>query len=144
MRSKKNDREKGVMNGDIGIVIRVNVDNDEHKELVCRFGNRYVSYTQDELKHLQLGYAITIHKSQGGQAPVVIMPISTSHYVMLARNLVYTGITRAEKTCVMIGTKKALAIAVQNDRAVLRNTRLKDQIEKRLKAGAALERHQYG
>lgn len=144
MRSKKNDREKGVMNGDIGIVIRVNVDNDEHKELVCRFGNRYVSYTQDELKHLQLGYAITIHKSQGGQAPVVIMPISTSHYVMLARNLVYTGITRAEKTCVMIGTKKALAIAVQNDRAVLRNTRLKDRIEKRLKAGAALERHQYG
>jgi exodeoxyribonuclease V alpha subunit len=115
------------MNGDMGVVIRIDVNDDEENVLVCRFGDHDVTYTQDELNELGLAYAITIHKSQGGQAPVVIMPISTSHYIMLARNLVYTGITRAEKTCVMIGTMKAIAIAVRNDRVMKRNTRLRDR-----------------
>jgi exodeoxyribonuclease V alpha subunit len=122
-----NDYNKGVMNGDMGVVIRIDVNDDEENVLVCRFGDHDVTYTQDELNELGLAYAITIHKSQGGQAPVVIMPISTSHYIMLARNLVYTGITRAEKTCVMIGTMKAIAIAVRNDRVMKRNTRLRDR-----------------
>lgn len=131
IRSQKNDREKGVMNGDVGVVVRIDVNDEDEKGLICRFGEREVMYTLDELKYLHLAYAITIHKSQGGQAPVVIMPISTSHYIMLARNLVYTGITRAEKTCVMIGTRKALAIAVRNDRVVQRNTRLSERIAER-------------
>jgi exodeoxyribonuclease V alpha subunit len=131
------------MNGDMGVVIRIDVNDDEENVLVCRFGDHDVTYTQDELKELGLAYAITIHKSQGGQAPVVIMPISTSHYIMLARNLVYTGITRAEKICVMIGTRKALAIAVRNDQAVQRNTRLGKRILSRMKEGVAHERHRY-
>jgi len=138
-----NDYNKGVMNGDMGVVIRIDVNDDEENVLVCRFGDHDVTYTQDELKELGLAYAITIHKSQGGQAPVVIMPISTSHYIMLARNLVYTGITRAEKTCVMIGTRKALAIAVRNDQAVQRNTRLGKRILSRMKEGVTHERHRY-
>ena len=137
----RNDYMKGVMNGDIGTVKAVGVARDEDGEetdervLFCDFGGREVVYSQDDLKHLQLAYAITVHKAQGGQAPVVIMPVSTSHYMMLARNLVYTGITRAERVCVMIGTKKALTIAVRNDRVVHRNTLLKERIQNALREG---------
>jgi len=126
---------KGVMNGDMGVVVRVDVNDDDEDVLVCRFGDREIGYTQDELKDLGLAYAITVHKSQGGQAPVVIFPVTTSHYVMLARNLVYTGITRAERVCVLVGTRKALAIAIRNNRVAKRNTNLKERIAERLKAG---------
>ena len=146
----KNDYEKGIMNGDMGTVLKVGFARDEDGEetderiLVCDFGGRRIVYTQDELKNVQLAYAVTVHKAQGSQAPAVIMPVSTSHYVMLARNLVYTGITRAERICVMIGTKKALAIAIRNNRVAQRNTRLKERIVALMKAGDdAHDRHRY-
>ena len=140
----KNDYVKGVMNGDMGVVVRVDVNDDDEDVLVCRFGDREIRYAQDELKELGLAYSITVHKSQGGQAPVVILPVSTSHYVMLARNLIYTGITRAERICVMVGTRKALAIAIRNNRVAKRNTKLKERIVARLKAGDdEHDRHRY-
>ncbi|GGK33039.1 ATP-dependent RecD-like DNA helicase [Caldalkalibacillus thermarum] len=128
----KNNREKGLNNGEMGIVTRTGIWFDEngvgHEVLYCNFMGREVRYLKDELKELQLAYAITIHKSQGGQAPVVIMPVSTSHYIMLARNLIYTGMTRAEQKVVMIGTKKALNIAIRNNKIAQRNTKLKERL----------------
>lgn len=134
IKSAKNDYEKGVMNGDIGIVIAIGflLDEDgnetDEKALICRIEGKEVRLSHDDMKHIQLAYASTIHKIIGGQAPVVILPISTSHYRMLCRNLYYTGSTRAEEVCVMIGTKKALLIAVSNNEVVKRNTGLKDRL----------------
>lgn len=128
----QNNYSKDVFNGDIGTITDITqVTNDEGERvevLVCDFMGREVIYTKEELKQLQLAYAITIHKSQGGQAPVVIIPVSTSHYVMLARNLIYTGMTRAEERLVFIGTKKAMKIAINNDRISQRNTRLAQRV----------------
>lgn len=131
----RNDYDRKVLNGDIGTVIGTKFIEDKNGELtnekglVCDFQGREVVYTKDDLKNLQLAYAITIHKAQGGQAPIVIMPVSTSHYVMLVRNLIYTGLTRAERIGVMLGTKKALDIAINNNKAVQRNTRLTQRIQ---------------
>ncbi|MCF6094328.1 ATP-dependent RecD-like DNA helicase [Microaerobacter geothermalis] len=147
----KNNYNKEVFNGDIGVINRIDTLLDEEGEptnekgLYCSFNGREVIYTKDDLKELQLAYSITVHKSQGGQAPVVIMPVSTSHYIMLARNLVYTGITRAEQKVVLIGTQKALSIAVSNNKIVERNTRLSNRLRKIMslfeqqKAGVASE-----
>ncbi|WP_270619826.1 ATP-dependent RecD-like DNA helicase [Paenibacillus macerans] len=141
-----NDYNKGVLNGDIGVVIDlIFLKNDageltDQKGLICDFQGHKVIYVKEDLKNLQLAYTITIHKAQGGQAPVVIMPVSTSHYVMLARNLLYTGLTRAEKVCVMIGTRKALHIAIRNNKAVERNTGLKERIIKNMQEGASWRR----
>lgn len=105
----ENDRNKDVYNGDMGIVKfiekRCNKDSSEMIEtMTVDFGGRLVEYEREELKQLQLGYAITIHKSQGGEAPVIILPVTTQHYIMLARNLYYTGLTRAKERAVFIGT----------------------------------------
>ncbi|WP_051290017.1 SF1B family DNA helicase RecD2 [Paenibacillus massiliensis] len=130
----RNDYKKKVLNGDIGVVLGTALVEDEDGEqtdeigLVCNFQGKTIIYSRHELKDLLLAYAITIHKAQGGQAPVVIMPVSTSHYVMLARNLIYTGLTRAERVCVMIGTRRALNIAVSNNKIVQRNTGLRERI----------------
>lgn len=128
----KNNRKKGLNNGEMGVVKRVGVYYDEdgqaHEALYCTFMGQEVFYLKDELKELQLAYCITIHKSQGGQAPIVIMPVSTSHYIMLARNLIYTGMTRAEQKVVMIGTKKALNIAIRNNKIAERNTKLTERL----------------
>ena len=75
-----------------------------------------------------LAYAITIHKSQGSEFPVVVMPVTMKHFVMLQRNLIYTGITRAKKICVLVGTTKALAYAVRNQTVSKRNTKLKERL----------------
>lgn len=123
--------DKNVFNGDMGIIMDIATaesDGEEEKVLICDFMGQRIVYTKEELHEIQLAYAITIHKSQGGQAPIVIIPISTSHYIMLARNLIYTGMTRAEKKIVFIGTKKAMAIAVANNRATKRNTKLKERL----------------
>ena len=87
-----------------------------------------VSYEKNETKELELGYAITIHKSQGGEAPIVIIPATTSHYVMLARNLMYTGMTRAKERLVLIGTEKAMEIAIRNNKLTERNSCLSNRI----------------
>jgi exodeoxyribonuclease V alpha subunit len=107
----ENDYDKEVYNGDIGYIDDVDLAADE---LVVGFDGRSVSYGFGELDTLVPAYAVTIHKSQGSEYPAVIIPIMTQHYAMLQRNLLYTGITRGKKLVVLVGQKKAVAIAVRN------------------------------
>ncbi|MGF7186536.1 exodeoxyribonuclease V alpha subunit [Desulfitispora alkaliphila] len=119
-----NNYDKEVFNGDVGVVYQI----DEEQNLEVSFDDKIIKYTKDQLEELALAYAITVHKSQGSEYPVVIMPITTQHYVMLARNLLYTGITRAKEKVVLIGTKKAVNIAIQNNRVLKRKTGLTERI----------------
>ena len=113
----KNNQSKGVFNGDIGVITsiskEVNQANESVEIMTCDFSGLTVSYEKIDTKELELGYAITIHKSQGGEAPIVIIPATTSHYVMFARNLMYTGMTRAKEKIVLIGTKKRWRLLYQ-------------------------------
>jgi exodeoxyribonuclease V alpha subunit len=106
-----NNYDKNVFNGDIGFIT---VINQENKAFSVNYEDRVITYDFDESDELILAYAITIHKSQGSEFPAVIIPCIMSHYIMLQRNLIYTAITRAKKLLVLIGTKKALGIAVSN------------------------------
>lgn len=121
----KNNYDKEVFNGDIGIVEKVDMEN---RTLTVQFDRRPVEYDIMELDELTHAYATTIHKAQGSEYPIVVMPILMNHYVMLQRNLIYTGITRAKKIFVMVGTKKALAYAVRNVTVHKRNTMLKERL----------------
>ena len=91
-----------------------------------------MEYDISELDELVLAYATTIHKSQGSEYPIVVIPVLMSHYIMLQRNLIYTGITRAKKILLLVGTKKALAYAVRNVTVTKRNTLLKERLQKAL------------
>jgi exodeoxyribonuclease V alpha subunit len=121
----KNNYDKEVFNGDIGIIASVNA---EDRSLKVNFDDRLVEYDITELDELVHAYATTIHKAQGSEYPIVVMPILMNHYVMLQRNLIYTGITRAKKILVLVGTKKALAYAVQNVTVTKRNSLLKERL----------------
>ena len=123
----RNNYDKEVFNGDIGVVESVDM---EDRELSVRFDDRSVTYDVSELDELVLAYATTIHKSQGSEYPVVVIPVLMSHYVMLQRNLIYTGITRAKKVLVLAGTRKALAYAIRNVTVSKRNTLLKERLMK--------------
>src|SRR6266404_2873781 len=116
-----NDYDKDVFNGDIGQVMRVDL---EEGEVVISFDGREVTYDVAELDEVALAYAATVHKSQGSEYPVVVIPLATQHYPMLARNLLYTGVTRGKQLVVVIGQPRALAIAVRNVRATQRLTNL--------------------
>jgi len=109
----ENDYDKDVFNGDVGIVERIGA---VEQQVAVRFDNRLVKYDFGELDEISLAYAITIHKSQGSEFPAVVIPLATQHYMLLQRNLIYTGITRGKRLLVLIGQKKALGIAVRNDR----------------------------
>ena len=109
----ENDYDKEVFNGDIGTVERIDVV--EH-QVAVRFDGRIVKYDFGKLDEVAPAYAVTIHKSQGSEFPAVVIPLATQHYMLLQRNLIYTGITRGKKLVVLIGQKKALGIAVRNDR----------------------------
>ena len=93
-----------------------------------KYEERYVEYDVTELDELVHAYATTIHKAQGSEYPIVVMPVLMNHYVMLQRNLIYTGITRAKKILVLVGTKKALSYAVRNVTVTKRNTMLKERL----------------
>ncbi len=121
----ENNYDRDVFNGDIGFVTAV--DPDE-QELTATFDGRRVVYPYGELDELVLCYATTIHKSQGSEYPVVVMPLSTQHYPMLERNLVYTGVTRGKKLVVLVGQKKALAIAVRGARTDRRWSKLAERL----------------
>ena len=109
----KNNYDKEVFNGDIGIVTKI---DPVEQEVVIRFDQRDVVYDFGELDEISLAYAITIHKSQGSEFPVVVIPLATQQYILLQRNLVYTGITRGKKLVVLVGQKKAVAMAVRNNK----------------------------
>jgi exodeoxyribonuclease V alpha subunit len=110
-----NDYDREVYNGDLGVISAMDM---EEGELTVRFEGREVVYGFGELDELVLAYATTIHKAQGSEYPAVVIPLTTQHYTMLARNLLYTGVTRGKRLVVLIGQRRALAIAVRN-----RNTR---------------------
>ena len=108
----RNNYDKQIFNGDIGRVVRV----DPARALVdVAFEDSHASYDPGDLEELALAYAISVHKSQGSQYPAVVMPMHQSHYLMLRRNLIYTAITRAERVCVLVGTRAAMAQAVRNE-----------------------------
>jgi exodeoxyribonuclease V alpha subunit len=109
----ENNYEKEVFNGDIGTVEVI--DPVEH-EIMIRFDNRAVQYDFGELDELSLAYAVTVHKAQGSEFAAVVMPLATQQYMLLQRNLIYTGITRGKKLVVLIGQRKALHIAVSNNK----------------------------
>src|SRR5262249_50271958 len=102
--------KKEVFNGDIGFVRAI---DEGAQELVVDYDGHEVVYDFGELDELALAYALSIHKSQGSEYPAIIIPLHTQHYVMLQRNLLYTGITRGKKLVVLVGSRKALALAVQ-------------------------------
>ena len=121
----RNNYDKEVYNGDIGRIVRV---DPEEQEVAVRVDDREVTYDFSELDELTLAYAATVHKSQGSEYPAVILPIHTTHYPMLQRNLLYTAITRARRLLVLAGTKKAVAIAVRNDATLRRHSRLAERL----------------
>ena len=117
----RNNYDKNIFNGDIGFV--EGTDN-ESKIMYVSFEGRMVDYKFEELDEITLAYAVTVHKSQGSEFPCIIMPLTTSHYMMLQRNLLYTAITRATKLLILIGTKRALAMGVNNNKVRNRFTSL--------------------
>lgn len=123
----RNNYDKDVYNGDIGIIDCI--DTDENT-LSADFDGKMVWYELGELDEVTLAYATTIHKSQGSEYPIVVIPVLMSHYMMLQRNLIYTAITRSKKVCVLIGSTDALAYAVKNFTVNKRNSRLKERLMK--------------
>ena len=122
---QRNNYDKDVFNGDLGYIREVNT---EERTLKVDFDGKWVEYDVTELDELTLAYATTIHKAQGSEYPIVVMPVLMTHFVMLQRNLIYTGITRAKKICVLIGATKALAYAVHNMSVLKRNTSLRERL----------------
>lgn len=121
----KNNYDKEVFNGDIGRIRRIDSLNQE--VIIC-FDDRDVPYDYADLDEIVLAYAVSVHKSQGSEYPAVIIPLLTQHYVLLQRNLVYTAVTRGRDLVVMVGTAKALAIGVRNDRTQKRYTYLRHRL----------------
>ena len=109
----ENDYDKEVFNGDIGQIMKI---DPVEREVTVQFDQRDVVYDFGELDEVSLAYAITIHKSQGSEFPAVVIPLATQHYLLLQRNLVYTGITRGKKLVVLVGQRKALVMAVRNNK----------------------------
>ncbi|MBN2391390.1 MAG: ATP-dependent RecD-like DNA helicase [Anaerolineae bacterium] len=134
----RNDYDRQVFNGDMGRVTAL--DLEEHT-LTVNFEGALVGYEFTQLDELVHAYAVSIHKSQGSEFPVVVIPMLTQHYMMLQRNLLYTGVTRAAKLVVLVGNQRAIAIAVHNDKITQRNTRLTERLQTwtpRLKDGYKL------
>jgi exodeoxyribonuclease V alpha subunit len=122
----RNNYDKNVFNGDIGYITGV---DESERTLLVTFDEKAVEYEISELDELVLAYAVTIHKSQGSEFPIVVIPVTMKHFVMLQRNLIYTGITRAKKICVIVGTTKAIGYAVRNNPVCDRNTMLKERLK---------------
>jgi exodeoxyribonuclease V alpha subunit len=117
----ENNYKKEVFNGDIGIIEKIDA---VEQELSIRFDDRLVQYEFGELDEVSLAYAVTIHKAQGSEFPAVVIPVAMQHFMLLQRNLIYTGITRAKRLLVVIGQRKALNIAVRNDQSRKRHSGL--------------------
>lgn len=121
----KNNYDKGVFNGDFGRIIKI---DEEEKKVLIRFDQHCVNYELTELDEVVLAYATTIHKSQGSEFEIVVAPFTMQHFIMLQRNLLYTCVTRAKRVMVLLGTKKALAIALRNNQVMKRNTLLETRL----------------
>jgi exodeoxyribonuclease V alpha subunit len=122
----RNNYDKDVFNGDVGRIEQIDL---EESELWVEFEGRSLGYEFSDLDELTLAYAMSVHKSQGSEYPVVVLPLLTQHYMLLQRNLLYTAITRAKKMVVIVGTRKAIAIAVKNDKIAARWSMLKERLQ---------------
>jgi exodeoxyribonuclease V alpha subunit len=125
----QNNYDKEVFNGDIGFVFAIDAINHN---LTIDFEGRAVKYDWNEADQLVLAYAVSVHKAQGSEFPAVVVPLVTAHYLMLQRNLLYTAVTRAKKLCVLVGSRKAIGIAVRNDKVAHRYTALSWRLSERL------------
>jgi exodeoxyribonuclease V alpha subunit len=117
--------QREVFNGDLGVVVAIDAIE---QEVTIGFDGREVTYDYGDLNEVALAWSISIHKSQGSEYPVVILPIYMTHYVMLSRNLIYTGLTRAKKLAIVIGSNKAIGMAVRQVNQQERYTRLKERL----------------
>ena len=122
----RNNYDKSVFNGDIGTISAI---DNEDRTIQIKFDGNDIEYDVSELDEVALAYAVTVHKSQGSEYPIVVCPVTTQHYMMLQKNLLYTAITRAKKVLVLIGSKKALSIAVRNKKSAERNTLLAQRLQ---------------
>jgi len=121
----RNNYDKEVFNGDIG---RIRSINKEDREIIIDYDDKVVSYEYAELDEIVIAYAVSVHKSQGSEYKAVVMPVLTQHYMLLQRNLLYTGITRGKRLVILVGTRKAIAIAVNNDKQQRRYTLLRERL----------------
>jgi exodeoxyribonuclease V alpha subunit len=120
-----NDYQRDVFNGDLGVIAAIDTTEQEVK---VQYQGRMITYDYADLNEITLAWAVTIHKSQGSEYPVVILPLYTQHYLMLSRNLLYTGLTRAQKLAIVIGSKKAIAIALNQTNQQQRYTQLRQRV----------------
>ncbi len=128
----QNNYQKEVFNGDVGRIASI---DETEREVVVDFEGKSVAYDFGEMDEISLAYALTIHKAQGSEYPAVVLPLHTQHFVMLQRNLLYTGLTRGKRLVVLVGSRKALETAVRRQDTVRRCSRLRERLE----AGAAAE-----
>ncbi len=124
----RNNYDKDVFNGDIGRISKIDLENHE---VTILFDGRAVTYDYPDLDEIVLAYAVSVHKSQGSEYPCVVIPLLTQHYVLLQRNLLYTAVTRGKKLVIVVGSKKAMAIAVKNDKQQNRYTFLRERLASR-------------
>jgi exodeoxyribonuclease V alpha subunit len=117
----RNNYDKDVYNGDIGVLF--SIDFTDHN-LIVDFEGRAVNYDWSEADQLVLAYAVSVHKAQGSEFPAVVIPLVSQHYLMLQRNLLYTAVARARRLCVLVGSRRAIAIAVRNNKVAQRNSAL--------------------
>ena len=121
-----NNYDKNIFNGDLG---RIEHIDRENKTLHILFETRSIEYGFNELDEISLAYATTIHKAQGSEFPAVILPIAMSHFMLLERHLLYTGVTRGRKLVVLVGERRAIKLATQTDRAGERHTTLAERLQ---------------
>ncbi|HEY9663895.1 MAG TPA: ATP-binding domain-containing protein, partial [Allocoleopsis sp.] len=120
-----NDYNREVFNGDLGRIVAIDTDD---QEVAVQFGERLVTYDYADLNEISLAWAISIHKSQGSEYPVVILPTYMQHYLLLSRNLIYTGLTRARKLAIFVGPQKAIGFAVRQVKDQQRYTLLTQRL----------------
>ncbi len=120
-----NDYQREVFNGDLGTILKIDL---EEQEVVVQFAEREVRYDYADLGELALAWAVTVHKSQGSEYPVVIFPLFMQHYMLLSRNLLYTGLTRAKQLAILVGPTKAIGVALNRIMDRRRYTALADRL----------------
>ncbi|MHC5718037.1 MAG: ATP-binding domain-containing protein, partial [Nostoc sp.] len=117
---------------DVGFITTIDT---EEQEVIVQYQERDVTYDYADMNELALAWSVSIHKSQGSEYPVVILPLYTQHYMMLTRNLLYTGLTRAKKLAIIIGSKKAISMCVRSTKSQERYTRLQERLQAALQSG---------